>query len=128
MSAVLQETRNYCKLLSKYISSFLVIMLSNFSQALYIGQYQHGLYAFPSLVDELTTLVAPHSTPLLIEGPDGSSSDSSAQPVGNNPGGLISINMRLPTDIKVRPDQSHGASINSHVPALTLIGKSVKYG
>ncbi len=37
---------------------------------LYVGEFAHGLFAVPSLVDEQTLLISPaRNTPLLIEGP-----------------------------------------------------------
>ncbi len=41
-----------------------------FSQTLYVGEHEHGLYAMPSLVDEQTLTISPTTNgPLLLEGP-----------------------------------------------------------
>lgn len=41
------------------------------SPTLYIGEHHHGLYALPSLVDQnVVTISASNSGPLLLEGPD----------------------------------------------------------
>ncbi|XP_014664450.1 PREDICTED: serine/threonine-protein kinase/endoribonuclease IRE1-like [Priapulus caudatus] len=37
---------------------------------LYIGEYEHGMYALDSLVDESSVAIAPKHSPLLIEGPN----------------------------------------------------------
>ncbi|XP_067128711.1 serine/threonine-protein kinase/endoribonuclease IRE1 [Centruroides vittatus] len=46
--------------------------------ALYIGEYAHGLYALPSLIDEKQAVIVIRE-PLLLEGPD-SSSDKTIHP------------------------------------------------
>lgn len=70
----------------------------------------------------MTTLVAPHS-PLLIEGPHGSS-DSSSKPIDNAPAkSPVSVNLLLPAEIKIG---GHG-SANSHVPNRLLFGKPYRY-
>ncbi|XP_023221342.1 serine/threonine-protein kinase/endoribonuclease IRE1-like [Centruroides sculpturatus] len=50
----------------------------NVSPALYIGEYAHGLYALPSLIDEKQAVIVIRE-PLLLEGPD-SSSDKTIHP------------------------------------------------
>ncbi len=46
---------------------------------LYVGEFAHGLFAVPSLVDEQTLLISPaRNTPLLIEGPKAETADIAA--------------------------------------------------
>ncbi len=46
---------------------------------LYVGEFAHGLFAVPSLVDEQTLLISPaRNTPLLIEGPKAETAAASA--------------------------------------------------
>ncbi|EFX77192.1 hypothetical protein DAPPUDRAFT_305906 [Daphnia pulex] len=91
-------------------------------QALYIGQYKHGLYAFPSLVDDRTTFVASQTGRLLIEGPDRSTetSDSSADSSSTTKS-PISVNLRLPSDMKIGWTD-HSNTFNSAKPPITLFG------
>lgn len=93
---------------------------------MYIGQYKHGLYAFPSLVDELTTFVASHSTGrLLLEGPDRTTDatdrDPDASTTAKTP---ISVNLRLPSDMKVGWSE-HSSTFSSPKPSITLFGMVV---
>jgi hypothetical protein len=46
---------------------------------LYVGEFAHGLFAVPSLVDQQTLRISPaRNTPLLIEGPKPEPADSRA--------------------------------------------------
>lgn len=96
-----------------------------FSQALYIGQYKHGLYAFPSLVDDRTTFVASQTGRLLIEGPDRSTetSDSSTESSSTTKS-PISVNLRLPSDMKIGWTD-HSNTFNSAKPPITLFGSCI---
>lgn len=91
-------------------------------QALYIGQYKHGLYAFPSLVDDRTTFVASQTGRLLLEGPDRSTeateTSSGTSPTVKSP---ISVNLRLPSDMKIGW-ADHDNTFNNPKAPITLFG------
>ncbi|XP_057371090.1 serine/threonine-protein kinase/endoribonuclease IRE1-like [Daphnia carinata] len=89
-------------------------------QALYIGQYKHGLYAFPSLVDDRTTFVASQTGRLLLEGPD-RSTDATETSTSSTVKSPISVNLRLPSEMKIGW-ADHDNTFNNAKPPLTLFG------
>lgn len=102
----------------------------SFSPTLYVGQYPHGLYAIPSLVDELTTTYAsPNTGPLLLEGPalpgsaeTGSESDSAREK------SQVSVNLRLPNDMKMEWIEQYHSNLGSTIkPPIILFGMSLKF-
>lgn len=102
----------------------------SFSPTLYVGQYPHGLYAIPSLVDELTTTYAsPNTGPLLLEGPAlpgsteaGSESDSAREK------SQVSVNLRLPNDMKMEWIEQYHSNLGSTIkPPIILFGMSLNF-
>ena len=93
------------------------------SPTLYIGQYPHGLYALPSLVDELTTTYATaQSGPLLLEGPANTNTNSEASSPVESP---VSVNLRLPSDLKLEWIDQYHSNLGSSPgkPPIILFGK-----
>lgn len=96
-----------------------------FSQALYIGQYKHGLYAFPSLVDELTTFIASHTGRLLLEGPDsGTETSETSSDTSSKSKIPLSVNLRLPSDMAIGwADQYYSQGSTHNKPSIKLFGR-----
>ncbi len=95
-----------------------------------MGQYAHGLYAIPSLVDEYTsTFTASHTGRLLIEGPV---KDAKNEKMSNgqdatspNPANPLNVNIRLPSDMRkewMEDYKASGSSLNSQRPPVVLFG------
>lgn len=94
---------------------------------MYVGQYPHGLYALPSLVDELTTTYAsPYTGPLLLEGPSASSVEASEDLASVGPRSPVSVNLRLPTDLKMEwMEQYHNNMGSANKPPIILFGEII---
>ena len=65
-----------------------------YSPVVHIGEYPHGLYAIPSLVDELSSTVA--AGILLLEGPG--TTDTTKTTTSPSAKSLVNVNLRLPHD------------------------------